>query len=679
MKDVGFKTIGVLAAGLVVLGLAAAGLSFISPFIIAGAAAIGVLGLALIPVGIAMQLIQEPLKTFGTSLQSLAEVDGGGLANTAGGLLAVAGAMALMAPILPFILVGALAIPVIDAMGKALQGFNSIDMSNLAQAGVAMTALGAGMSTLSGGSLMSSVKDGIGGLFGADSPIEKIQKFIQGFKGLDLGGIYMAGFAMEKLTDATAQIPSATQNLGPFASSMEDLGLALRSMGDEPFKGFEGIEPYATSMGMFATSTEQLSNALYDMDLSSASDGFFELATSIHSMALAMDELSVGDILKLGALKMIGPSKQDIAKEHAPVEKPKPKSSAEKIYDKAKTDGSTTLLNDYSAEAADRESEMANAIAEIKAENKELTAMVMVKGEGVKKLTSAEIKEGMDSGKISRSLGKNARQNIKMQEQAAQIPDNGTGKKSGTFKNGKLVQPKESAELDKASEQLDKALAAQAKAMADDNTFTLDQWALDQDVKIAQMAVDKATPVEKPKPNKGVLVPTPNETTAEEPKKGVLVPTPKANVALNKNVNKAEPELDMFGDVVDPNEKIDYAGTTAAYEKRFGVDKSSFSSKRADGSRFQIGNQPDNTEPNGLGTGPGIDKAPFTSKIPPVEGGRKKSSMADDFAKDMSSTAPSTASAPQPSEEKLDTLIALQTENNMLLKKQTSATKELGA
>jgi hypothetical protein len=596
---------------LVVLGLAAAGLSFISPFIIAGAAAIGVLGLALIPVGIAMQLIQEPLKTFGTSLQSLAEVDGGGLANTAGGLLAVAGAMALMAPILPFILVGALAIPVIDAMGKALQGFNSIDMSNLAQAGVAMTALGAGMSTLSGGSLMSSVKDGIGGLFGADSPIEKIQKFIQGFKGLDLGGIYMAGFAMEKLTDATAQIPSATQNLGPFASSMEDLGLALRSMGDEPFKGFEGIEPYATSMGMFATSTEQLSNALYDMDLSSASDGFFELATSIHSMALAMDELSVGDILKLGALKMIGPSKQDIAKEHAPVEKPKPKSREEKIFDKAKTDGSTTLLNDYSAEAADRESEMANAIAEIKAENKELTAMVMVKGEGVKKLTSAEIKEGMDSGKISRSLGKNARQNIKMQEQAAQIPDNGTGKKSGTFEKGKLVQP--------------------------------------------------------------------NETTAEEPKKGVLVPTPKANVALNKNVNKAEPELDMFGDVVDPNEKIDYAGTTAAYEKRFGVDKSSFSSKRADGSRFQIGNQPDNTEPNGLGTGPGIDKAPFTSKIPPVEGGRKTSSMAEEFTKDMSSTAPSTASAPQPSEEKLDTVIALQTENNMLLRKQTKATKELDA
>ena len=133
---------------------------------------------------------------------------------------------------------------------------------------------------------MSSVKDGIGGLFGADSPIEKIQNFIKGFDGLNLGGIITAGWAMEQLTDATSQIPSATQSLGPFASSMEDLGLALKGMGDEPFKGFAGIEPHATGMGMFATSTEQLSNALYDMDLSSASDGFFELATSIQSMAL---------------------------------------------------------------------------------------------------------------------------------------------------------------------------------------------------------------------------------------------------------------------------------------------------------------------------------------------------------------------------------------------------------
>jgi hypothetical protein len=592
MKDVGLKTIGVLAAGLVVLGLAAAGLSFISPFILAGAVAIGALGLALIPVGIAMQLIQEPLKTFGTSLQSLAEVDGGGLANTAGGLLAVAGAMALMAPILPFIIVGALAIPVIDAMGKALQGFNSIDMQNLAQAGVAMTALGAGMSTLSGGSLLSSVKDGIGGLFGADSPIEKIQKFIQGFKGLDLGGIYSAGFAMEKLTDATAQIPSATQNLGPFASSMEDLGLALRGMGDEPFKGFEGMEPYATSMGMFATSTEQLSNALYDMDLSSASDGFFELATSIQSMALAMEALSVGDILKLGALKMIGPSKQDIAKEHTPVEKPK--SREEKIYDTAKADGSTTLLNDYSAEAADRESEMANAIAEIKAENKELTAMVMVKGEGVKKLTSAEIKEGMDSGKISRSLGKNARENIKMQEQAAQIPDNGTGKKSGTFKNGVLVptpSPQDALNVEKYK----------AKNFST-NTVT---------------AADGSTTTEKV-----------NYQPSEETLNSMRISDQVAAAQLKQ---KREMEAMRNGTYVKP-----------------------------------------------ISTGTNVDTNAKV-KTPLAAGGRKKSSMADDFDDFDSISTPTASSTPQPSDEKLDTLIALQTENNMLLKKQTQATKNLDA
>jgi len=610
MKDVGFKTIGVLAAGLVVLGLAAAGLSFISPFIIAGSIAIGALGLALVPLGIAMQLINEPLKNFGPSLSALADVDGGALMNTAGGLLAIGGAMALMAPMLPFMLIGALAGPAMERLADSLYAFNRVDMKNLSLAGGAMKSLGAGMSAISGGSLMSSVKDGIGGLFGADSPIEKIQKFIQGFKGLDLGGIYMAGFAMEKLTDATAQIPSATQNLGPFASSMEDLGLALRSMGDEPFKGFEGMEPYATSMGMFATSTEQLSNALYDMDLSSASDGFFELATSIHSMALAMDELSVGDILKLGALKMIGPSKQDIAKEHAPVEKPKPKSSAEKIYDKAMADGSNIVKYDLAAEAADRETEMANAIAEIKAENKELTAMVMVKGEGVKKLTSAEIKEGMDSGKISRSMGRSAQDTIKMREKAAQLTDDGTGKKSGTFKNG-------------------------------------------------------------------VLVPTPTSQEA------LNVPTPKTPYVPD------EFEREMYGDDYDPAKaESGIVDVFEAYEKKFGESKSVFSTKQEDGTRFQIGNQPGNTvdnstllEPKGLGTGTNVDKEPFTSKVTPVEGGRKTNDdLKNEFANGMSSTTPASDPATMGMTEATgQQLVAVQQEQNALLKSQLRATKELNA
>ena len=204
----------------------------------------------------------------------------------------------------------------------------------------------------------------------------------------------------------------------------------------------------------------------------------------------------------------------------------------------------------------------------------------------------------MDSGKIKRSLGRNAQRTIKMKELAAQIPDDGTGKKSGTFK------------------------------------------------------------------------------------KGVLVPTPESNVALDSPKTPYVPdefEREMYGDDYDPNEKIDYQGTFDAYENQFGVDKSSFSSKRADGSKFQIGNQPGNTEPKGISTGTGIDKgsfAPSTSKVTPEEGGRKKSSMADDFSKEMS---PQSATTPQPSDEKLEQLIALQTENNRLMKANIKATKDLDA
>jgi hypothetical protein len=598
MKDVGLKTIGVLAAGLITLGAAAAILSFASPFIFTGSLAIAALGLALIPFGIALNLVANALPVFVESLGSMSQIDGGGLLKASGGMLAMAGAMALMAPLLPFMMLGSLAAPSIETLGKALQTMNGVDFTNLAQAGVAMTALGAGMAVMSGGSLMSGLADGIGSLFGADSPIEKIQKFIKGFDDVDTRGISQAGWALETVADSMQIIGDQAGTLKPVADDIFTLGFAFDNIDTDAFTKFGALGEQAEGVGIFATSTAQLSDALYDISgiTGPASDGFFELASSIHAMAIAMDELSVMDVLKLGALKMIGPSKQDIAKQHTPT--PAKETAPATDRESAMADTVASLQAEQT-DTADRESEMANAIAEIKAENEELTAMVMVKGEGVKKLTSAEIKEGMDSGKIKRSLGRNAQRNIKMKEQAAQIPDDGTGKKSGTFKNG------------------------------------------------------------------------------------VLVPTPESNVALTGPTKPYEPdefEREMYGDDYDPNEKIDYQGTFDAYENKFGVDKSSFSSKRADGSKFQIGNQPGNTEPKGISTGTGIDKASFgdsKSKITPAEGGRKKSSMADDFSKEMS--PPTATPTATPGDDKLDRLIALQTENNMLLKKQTKATKELDA
>ena len=146
MKDVGLGTIGVLAAGLVTLGGAAAILSFASPFIIAGSVAIAALGVALGIFGVGMSLVTGPLDQFVTGMANLAEVDGGGLASAAGGVLAVGAAMALLAPLLPFMLIGALAGPAIEKMALATMMFNFTDMKNLALAGPALKSLGEGMS-----------------------------------------------------------------------------------------------------------------------------------------------------------------------------------------------------------------------------------------------------------------------------------------------------------------------------------------------------------------------------------------------------------------------------------------------------------------------------------------------------------------------------------------------------
>jgi hypothetical protein len=125
-----------------------------------------------------------------------------------------------------------------------------------------------------------------------------------------------------------------------------------------------------------------------------------------------------------------------------------------------------------------------------------------------------------------------------------------------------------------------------------------------------------------------------------------------------------------------------------AYEKKFGESKSVFSTKQEDGTRFQIGNQPGNTvdnstllQPKGLGTGTNVDKEPFTSKVTPVEGGRKTNDdLKNEFANGMSSTTPASDPATMGMTEATgQQLVAVQQEQNALLKSQLRATKELNA
>ena len=335
MKDVGLGTIVTLAAGIIVLGAAAAILSFVAPFIITGAVAIGILGLALIPLGIAMQLVAGPLDSFGPSLSKLADVDGAGLAGTAGGLLALGGAMAIMGAMLPFMLLAALSIPIIYSMAGALQEFDKINMKNLAIVGIAMKSIGEGMSAISGGSLMSSLKDGIGSLFGADSPVDKIKSFVDELGEISMEPLlFMAtGFSllqdsiktlpmtllktmmqlikMEEvfmmLSNSTVHIMLFGSRIGEFATNMKFVGDSFDKMGDNPFAIFDGVEAHAKNVEYFATSQTQLNDALNGFDGQKIGEGFFIMGDGIAYLAEQISKINFTDMLKIAAISIMAP------------------------------------------------------------------------------------------------------------------------------------------------------------------------------------------------------------------------------------------------------------------------------------------------------------------------------------------------------------------------------------
>jgi len=111
------------------LALAAAGLGFIAPFVIAGAAALMILGLALIPAAMAFGMLGdsgmdgmvESLATLGQVAGPLLMVGAGLISIAAGlGIMGYAGMAAL--PILGMLLALSVAAPALLALGGALGG-----------------------------------------------------------------------------------------------------------------------------------------------------------------------------------------------------------------------------------------------------------------------------------------------------------------------------------------------------------------------------------------------------------------------------------------------------------------------------------------------------------------------------------------------------------------------------
>jgi len=200
--EVSWKAVGVgitVLAGLVVASLA---LSAASVPMLIGAAAIGLLGLAMIPAAKAFEIFGRAInEQLGPAIERLLPI----LADFAGSLLEdlVKSFKSIANTVSDFI---GSAVENIGKLGVELQNFNDIDALNLAAIGGGLISLAAGLTALTVGNLLSNVGEGLTKLFTfgqAKSPLEKIGELGKAGPGLQQAadGLERLITAMEKLKE----------------------------------------------------------------------------------------------------------------------------------------------------------------------------------------------------------------------------------------------------------------------------------------------------------------------------------------------------------------------------------------------------------------------------------------------------------------------------------------------
>ena len=204
----------------------------------------------------------------GKAFQQFSDINWKGVGAGALALGVLGITAALIAPIAPLLLTGALAI---GALGLALVPFaiavkiaapamaelmgsfellNNVDAKNLFLLGPGLVSLAAGMLAFTAGGLISSVLSGVTSLFGAESPFDKLTK----------------------IGEAAPALNKMTINMNSFGKTVETFNAAMaRLNGDAIKKSFE------------------------------------TMAQGIDTLNASMDEISLVSLMKMGAMKLVGP------------------------------------------------------------------------------------------------------------------------------------------------------------------------------------------------------------------------------------------------------------------------------------------------------------------------------------------------------------------------------------
>ena len=218
-------------AGVALVGLAGIGflLGKASGSMVIGAAAIAILGGALWLAGKGFQQFAElDWKTIGMGLVAIAGL--GAIAAVMGlaAPLIITGAFAIGAlgvALIPFAYAAQMAAPAMTEIAEAFNLFKDVPISSMFAIPAALAAVGAALVAMSAGNFVSGILDGIGKLFGNESPIDKIVRLAESAPNVIALGSAMRGFGddVDAMMNGLDRIDSSkVDKLGELGEKIED-------------------------------------------------------------------------------------------------------------------------------------------------------------------------------------------------------------------------------------------------------------------------------------------------------------------------------------------------------------------------------------------------------------------------------------------------------------------------
>lgn len=236
----GITTLGALTLAVLALGaLMMSGVGAVA--IMAGAAALLILSAALLVMGVAMQQFAKAAVILIPFLESITSIDVGKIAAVAGTLVLLGGSFAMIGLMVPFIILGSIALMAMSvSLGilakvgptasesltgvvKQIETISQIDAGKILAAAGSLVVLGAALlgfqAMMAAGAVASGVGGLLGGLLGGESPLETISKISE---KIDAKKLDASAKAIRDLADAFKYFVEQTGKLKEFDTAKLD-------------------------------------------------------------------------------------------------------------------------------------------------------------------------------------------------------------------------------------------------------------------------------------------------------------------------------------------------------------------------------------------------------------------------------------------------------------------------